>query len=93
MPYHKNRRLYLNMNSIVLKREYNNKKILKRIEIEIKKYVNKKLRNNYKIREIFIYTINELEEGIVKDLGYKKVKKITDECILYKLSVGDFKLI
>ena len=93
IPYHKNRKLYINMNSIVLKREYNNKKIVRRLETEIKKYVNKKLRTNYKIRKMFIYTINEFEEKIVKDLGYKKVKKITEECILYQKEINDFRLI
>lgn len=82
--YRKNENLYININSIVLKREYNNKKIVKRIETIINRYINKKIKNNYKIREMYIYTVNEFEEGIAKDLGYEQVKKITEECILYK---------
>lgn len=93
IPYHRNKKLYINMNSIVLKREYNNKKIVKRIETEINRYINKKLRSNYKIRQIFIYTVNEFEEKIVKQLGFKQVKKITDECILYSKDIRSFKLI
>ena len=93
LPYHRNKKLYININSIVLKREYNNKKVVKRIETEINRYVNKKLRNNYKIKVLFIYTVNEFEEKIVKDLGYKQVKKITEECVLYSKSINSFKLI
>ena len=82
--YRKNENLYININSIVLKREYNNKKIVKRIESTINRYINKKLKSNYKIKEMYIYTVNEFERSIIKDLGYEQVKKITEECILYK---------
>ncbi len=85
--YRKNENLYINLNSIVLKREYNNKDIVKRIENYIKKFINKKLKENYKIKEVYIYTVNELEEKIVKDLEFEKIKKITEECILYKKKI------
>ena len=82
--YHKNESLYINMNSIVLKREYNNKPIVKRLEKNINRYINNKIKNHYIIKKIYIYVVNEFEERIVKDLGYTKVKKITEECILYE---------
>ena len=79
----------MNLNSIVLKREYNNKAIVKRIKNSINRYINKKLKDNYKIREIYIYTVNEFEENIAKDLGYTMVKKITEECVLYNKTVNN----
>ncbi|MBR6072714.1 MAG: YgjV family protein [Bacilli bacterium] len=83
LPYHKRERLFINLNSIVLRREYNNIKIKTKIINSIKKYINKKRRNKYNIKHVFIYTVNEFEESIVKELGFNQVKKITEECILY----------
>ena len=82
--YNKRSKLYLNMNSVVLKREYNNKKMLKRVEKNINLYVNRKVRSGYKVSAVFIYVVNELEEQIATDLGFKKVKNITNECFLYQ---------
>ena len=87
--YAKREPLYINLNSIVLKREYNNKATVKRIKNSINRYINKKLKDNYKIREIYIYTVNEFEENIAKDLGYTMVKKITEECVLYNKTVNN----
>ena len=84
--YNKNDLLYINLNSIVLKREYNNKKVVKKMEDGIKLYINKKIKNNYRIKEIYIYTVNEFEKSIIKDLNYSQAKKITEECILYNKS-------
>ena len=81
--YNRKRNLYLNMNSIVLKREYNNKKMISKLENSIYKYLNKKIKEGYKINSVFIYTVNELESQVVTDLDFKKVKDINNECFLY----------
>ena len=81
--YQKNDLLYINVNSIVLKREYNNKVIVKRIKKMINKYMNDKRKTYSNIEKSYIYIVNELEEKIAKELGYTKLKKISEECILY----------
>ena len=81
--YDKSDSLFLNINSIVIKREYNNKKLVSRLEKNINNYIDKKIRDGYKIDKIFIYVVNELENQIVTDLGFVKVKDINNECLLY----------
>ena len=81
--YDKSDSLFLNINSIVIKREYNNKKLVSRLEKNINNYIDKKIRDGYKIDKIFIYVVNELEDQVVRDLGFTKIKDINNECFLY----------
>ena len=49
----------------------------------INKYMNDKRKTYSNIEKSYIYIVNELEEKIAKELGYTKLKKISEECILY----------
>ena len=81
--YCKNELLYINMNSIVLKREYNNKIIINKLKDCINKFINDKINNKYNIKVVYIYIVNDLEETIVKSMKFNKIKNISNECILY----------
>ncbi len=76
---------YLNLNSIVLKNEYQNKNSSMKIKNAIIKYINKEEKKGYKIKEINSYAVNDYEVEILERLGFEKVKNITNECFLYRL--------
>ena len=84
-PFKKGKKLYLNMNTIVIKNEYNNSDTIDKVVKSIKRYIDSNRKDRYFIHNICIFTVNELEETIVKKLGFTKVKNISNECFLYEL--------
>lgn len=83
LNYTKNRKIYLNLNAIVLNNEYNNSITIKKIENSINRMIKKMKKDRYYIQEICCFAVNYLETQILEDLGFKKIKDITNECYLY----------
>ncbi len=87
LDYIKNRKLYLNLNAIVLSDEYHNSITIKKIENAITRMIKKMKKDRYYIQEICCFAVNYLEEQILEDLGFEKIKDITNECFLYTMKV------
>ena len=84
ISYTKNKKLYLNLNAIVLRDEYDNSDTLDKICRAINKYINSKRKERYYINEICTFAVNDLEVRILESLGFEKIKNITNECFLYR---------
>ena len=44
-------------------------------------------KNRYFINEICSFAVNDLEVTILEQLGFEKVRNITNECFLYKKEI------
>ena len=44
-------------------------------------------KNRYYINEICAYAVNNLEVTVLENLGFEKVRNITNECFLYKKEI------
>ncbi len=87
LDYKKNKKAYVNLNAVVLYDIYNNKNTLSKIENSIKRYVKYMRKNRYYINEICAYAVNNLEVTVLENLGFEKVRNITNECFLYKKEI------
>ncbi len=83
----KNRKAYVIINAIVLNDVYNNKNTISKIENSIKRYISFMRKNRYYIEEICSFAVNDLEVTILENLGFEKVRNITNECFLYKKEI------
>lgn len=75
--------IYLNINSIVLKSEYHNKDSIEKISHAIDKFISMRHKKGYKIKEISSISVNEFESDVLENLGFEKVRDITNESFLY----------
>ena len=87
LDYTRNRKLYLNLNSIVLSDEYHNSNTIKKIENAITRMIKKLKKDRYYIQEICCFTVTYLEKQVLEDLGFEKIRDITNECFLYMKKV------
>ena len=87
LDWTKNRRSFVNLNAIVLNDVYNNKNTISKIENAIKRYIKFMRKNRYFIDEICSFAVNDLEVTILENLGFEKVRNITNECFLYKKEI------
>ena len=87
LDWTKNRRSFVNLNAIVLNDVYNNKNTISKIENAIKRYIKFMRKNRYYIDEICSFAVNDLEVTILENLGFEKVRNITNECFLYKKEI------
>ena len=84
----RNRKLYMNLNSIVISDEYNNSNTVKKVEEAIQRYINNMRKEKYYIQEVCSFAVNPLENKILNDISFEKTKDITNECILYRKVVA-----
>ena len=84
LNYIKNRKAYINLNTIVLIDEYNNSNTIKKIENSINRMIKNMKKNRYYIQEMCCFAVNHLEVEILENLGFEKIKDITNECFLYR---------
>ena len=49
--------------------------------------IKKMKKDRYYIQEICCFAVNYLEEQVLEDLGFEKIKDITNECFLYTMKV------
>ena len=87
LNYTKNRKTYINLNAIVLIDEYNNSNTIKKIENSINRMIKNMKKNRYYIQEMCCFAVNHLEVEILENLGFEKIKDITNECFLYRKKV------
>ena len=87
LNYTKNRKAYINLNTIVLIDEYNNSNTIKKIENSINRMIKNMKKNRYYIQEMCCFAVNHLEVEILENLGFEKIKDITNECFLYRKKV------
>lgn len=80
----KNRKIYLNLNSIILNDDYANSNTTEKIEAAINRYIRNMKRNRYYIQELCCFAINHTEIKILENLGFEKVRDISNECFLYR---------
>ena len=85
--FNKKNRLYLNLNSVAVKNEYNNNDTIEKIARAIKRYINKNRKNKYNIRKICIFTVNEFERKVVEAANFNLIKSINNECQFYELCI------
>ena len=72
---------------IILSDEYNNPNSIGKIENAIKRYVRNMKKERYFIQQICCFAVNFVEVKVLEDLGFEKVRDITNECFLYKKEV------
>lgn len=87
IDYKANRASYLNLNAIVTRDEYENSNTIEKIETSINDYIKKMKKKRYYIKEICSFSVNHLEEKILEDLEFEKIKEINNECYLYKKTI------
>ena len=87
LPFIKNKECYLNINSIVLKNEYQNSDSINKITNAIEKYIRLKIKKGYNVKCINSFVVNEFEEEIIRKLNFTKEKNITNEVYLYSKSI------
>lgn len=84
VDFTKNRKAYLNLNAIVLNDDYLNSDTTHKIENAIKRYIRTMRKNRFYIQELCCFAVNHLETKVLEDLGFEKVRDITNECFLYR---------
>lgn len=83
VPYKNSGEYYININSIVLKNEYQNKDSINKISNEINKFIKIRSKKGFKMVKAYSYAVTAFEEDILKSLGFTKRKNITNEIFLY----------
>ena len=84
VEFTKNRKAYLNLNAIVLNDDYLNSDTIHKIENAIKRYIRTMRKNRFYIQELCCFAVSHLETKVLEDLGFEKVRDITNECFLYR---------
>ena len=84
VDYQKNKESFVNLNAIVLNDEYNNSDTIKKIETSIENYINTMKENQFIIKEMCCFAVNYFEVKILEDLGFEKIRDITNESFLYR---------
>lgn len=84
VPFNKKGNYYININSIVLKTEYQNKDSIEKIVKEINKFINIRKKKGYNIIAGYSYAVNAFEKEVLEKMDFTKVKNITNECLLYE---------
>ena len=87
IDFTKNRKLYINLNAIILNDEYINSDTLYKIEESIKRYIKKLTKERYYINKICCFSVNHLEVKVLEELEFNKIKDITNECFLYEKEI------
>jgi len=85
--FNKKNRLYLNLNSVSVKNEYNNSDTIDKLARAIKRYIKTNKRHGYHIKNLCIFTVNDFERKVVEAAGFNLTKDISNECHLYELAV------
>lgn len=83
VPYENKGEYFININSIVLKSEYQNKDTVEKIIKEINKYINIRNKKGFKIKKAYSYAVTSFEEEVLKKMEFNKCKNITNEIFLY----------
>ena len=83
VPYENKGEYFININSIVLKSEYQNKDTVEKIIKEINKYINIRNKKGFKIKKACSYAVTSFEEELLKKMEFNKCKNITNEIFLY----------
>lgn len=84
VPFIKKGNYYININSIVLKNEYQNKDSIEKIIKEINKFINIRKKKGYNIIAGYSYAVNAFEKEVLEKMEFSKIKNITNECFLYE---------
>lgn len=84
VEFTKNRKAFLNLNAIVLNDDYYNHDTIHKIESAIKRYIRTMKKNRYFIHELSCFAVSPIEIIVLEDLGFERVRDITNECFLYR---------
>ena len=84
VPFNKKGNYYININSIVLRSEYQNKDSIEKIVREVNKFINIRKKKGYNIIAGYSYAVNAFEKEVLEKMNFTKVKNITNECLLYE---------
>lgn len=84
VPFNKKGNYYININSIVLRSEYQNKDSIEKIIREVNKFINIRKKKGYNIIAGYSYAVNAFEKDVLEKMNFTKVKNITNECLLYE---------
>lgn len=75
---------YIIIDSIVIKPDYESKKVVKIFSRAIRKYFREKEKQGYKIDSIVSVGVTDFEKKVLEDSSFIKIKKLNDNNILYK---------
>ena len=74
---------YININSIVLKNEYQNKDSINKIVNEINKFIKIRRKKGFNIISMYSYSVNSFEKEVLEKMQFNKEKSVTNEITLY----------
>lgn len=86
LKYKKNQDNYVIIDSIVVDENYDHKKTIKLYNKAIKKYLDRKKKEGYKIRDVIAVGINDFENNVLNNSMLKNKKTLKDKSILYGLN-------
>ena len=91
IKFKKNRKNYLLIESINIKKEYEKEKTIELIHKKIKSFINKKYRQNVLINSILFFATSNFEKEICEYMKLNKIKKLDDNTYIYELIEEDRK--
>ena len=86
-----NRKNYIIIESINIKKEYEKEESIKLIEKKIKSFINIKQRQRIYINGIIFLATSEFEKQIGEYMKFDKIKEIEDNTYLYEITIDNIK--
>lgn len=85
VKYQKNKKNYLIIDSINVKREFQNHITINLIVKKLKSIIVSKYKQNYKIESIISVSIDKFEQEVLDKAGFSEYKKYLDNSVLYMI--------
>lgn len=86
-----NRKNYMIIESINIKKEYEKEESIKLIDKKLKSFINLKHKRRVYIHGIIFLATSEFEKQICEYMKFNKVKELDDKTFIYELSVDEIK--
>ena len=91
IQFKRNKKSYILMESINVKKEYEKEQTSELINKKIKSFMNLKKNRKIYIHGILAYGLTDFEKDTYKYLGFKKIKELKDNIDLYELDADAIK--
>ena len=85
IPYTSNRKTYILIESINIKKEYEKNQTIELIEKKLNSFIKTKYRQRIYIHGILGLALTDFEKQVFKKMNYEEVKKLEGNVILYEL--------
>ncbi len=92
IEFKSNKKSYILIESINVKKEYEKDETIKLICKKIDSFIKIKQRQRIYIHGIIAFAVSKFEEDVYLSLGFKKIKSFEDDTSIYELSEEDIRL-